>query len=327
MNARKQSNHEIDCDEALGWISLFRSTRASDEDRQNFALWLAGRPSRKHAMDKMLEFWEDLGAVSALPFQPTLNQPAANSSRWQLGGAIAMVAACLLVAVTLWPFSSAPSASQILQTSLGEQKVFELEDKSRITLNTASQVRVSYTEDQRYIVLIRGEAYFEVTPNESRPFHVDAGTARATVLGTAFNIYRSDNGAEITVTEGVVRVTELGSTGARSAQTDVLRANQQLTASQQGLAASHSVDTQAYIAWRQGDLVADEMQLTELVRQLERYHDTRILISDPEVAALKISGVFRLDQPDALILALEKTLDLKSIQVDNNTLQLLKARN
>jgi transmembrane sensor len=327
MNARKQNKHEIDCDEALGWITLFRSTRASDEDRQNFALWLAGRPSRKHAMDKMLEFWEDLGAVSALPFEPTLNQPAANSSRWQLGGAVAMVAACLLVAVTLWPFSSEPGASQILQTSLGGQKVFELEDKSRITLNTASQVRVSYTEDQRYIELIRGEAYFEVTPNENRPFHVDAGTARATVLGTAFNIYRSDNSAEITVTEGVVRVTDLRSTGARSAQTDVLRANQQLTAGQQGLAASHSVDSQAYIAWRQGDLIADEMRLSELVRQLARYHNTRILISDPEVAALKISGVFRLDQPDALILALEKTLDLKSIQVDDNTLQLLKARN
>ena len=327
MNARKQNSHEIDCDEALGWIALFRSTRASDEDRQNFSLWLAGRPSRKYAMDKMLELWDDLGAVSELPFQSALNQPAANASRWQLGGAVAMVAACLLVAITLWPFSSSTNPSQILQTALGEQRAFELEDNSRITLNTASQVRVSYSDDQRYIELIRGEVYFEVTPDQNRPFHVDVGTARATVLGTAFNIYRSEDSAAITVTEGVVRVTELRSTGTRSAKSDVLRANQQLTASQQGLAASHSVDTHAFTAWREGNLVADEMRLPELIRELERYHDTRILIGDPEIAALKISGVFRLDQPDALIIALEKTLDLKSIQVDDNTLQLLKARN
>ena len=76
MNARKHDNYEIDCDEALGWIALFQSTRASDQDRQNFSLWLAGRPTRKRAIDQMLELWEDLGAVTELPFPAALAEPA-----------------------------------------------------------------------------------------------------------------------------------------------------------------------------------------------------------------------------------------------------------
>ncbi len=327
MNARNQDTHEIDCDEALGWIALFRSTRASDEDRQNFALWLAGRPSRKRAMDQMLGMWEDLGAVSELPFQSLLEKPAANASRWQIGGAAAAIAACLLVAVALWPYSSPTNSVQILQTALGEQQVFELADDSRITLNGSSQAHVRYSDAERYIELIRGEAYFEVVADAERPFHVDAGTARATVLGTAFNVYRSENSAAITVTEGVVKVTELAPSGATRASSDVLRANQQLTANQRGLSASRRVDAYTYTAWREGKLVADEMRLTELISQMARYHNTRILIDDPEVAALKVSGVFPLDQPDALILALEKSLALEAVQLDENTLKLLKARN
>ena len=60
-------------------------------------------------------------------------------------------------------------------------------------------------------------------------------------------------------------------------------------------------------------------------RELERYHDTRILITDPRVAHLTVSGVFQLEQPDAILRALAVSHDLDVEQLDDNRVKLLKA--
>ena len=85
------------------------------------------------------------------------------------------------------------------------------------------------------------------------------------------------------------------------------------------------MDITSHIAWQQGKLIANEMPLLELVAQLERYRDTRILISDGDVAALTISGVFELDQPESILRALELSLDLEVVELDSKTVQLLKS--
>ena len=79
------------------------------------------------------------------------------------------------------------------------------------------------------------------------------------------------------------------------------------------------------LAWQRGELVADEMRLPELARELERYHDINILIADADVAAMTVSGVFSLDQPpEDLLRALELSLDLEARELDQGTVQLLK---
>ncbi len=79
------------------------------------------------------------------------------------------------------------------------------------------------------------------------------------------------------------------------------------------------------MAWRQGQLVAREMPLPELIMQLQRYYDTDILLADPDLAALTVSGVFNLDQPEATLRALALSLDLKTEALGASTVQLLKA--
>ncbi len=323
MNQGCIDNYNEHCDRALGWIARFRSEDASASDREAFALWLAEDIAHKRAMDDMLELWDDLGVVSALPFPASATQAAANQSRWWVGSAVA-AAACLVAAIVLWPLGEqAPEARQF-QTAMGEQKVFELDDASRLTLNTNSRVSVSYADDQRQLRRIAGEAFFEVTPDADRPVSVDAGSARVTVLGPAFNIERADGTTEITVTEGVVQVTELR-TGPQTPRTSILRANQRLAATAEGLGEPESVADDRDTAWRRGELVAYGMTLPELASELERYGDTRILFGDADVASLSVSGVFRLDDPEATIAAVALSLDLDIKPVDDDTVLLLKA--
>jgi transmembrane sensor len=323
MNQQGSEQFDNACDAALGWIARLRSDAVSEQDHQSFALWLGEDNCHRQAMDQMLELWDDLGVVRKLPIEDSPPREAANSSRWAF--ASAALAACLVVAVFLWPqLGNQPVASQY-QTAKGERSSIELPDGSIARLNTESSISVTYTDKQRHISLLRGEAWFQVAPNKQRPFHVDAGEARVTALGTAFNVYLKDGSTDVTVTEGVVRVSELGETGARAPSTEVLRVNQKLIVGNDGWQVSSVTDSAGPLAWQRGELVAQEMPLPELLEQLERYHPTEILIADPDLAVLTVSGVFQLDQPQATLHALELSLGIQADTVNATTIRLLKA--
>ena len=323
MNQNFTHNDERVRDTALSWIARLRADTVSELDRQEFALWLAQDSANKQAMDSMLDMWDDLGSVRKLPFPAQLTEPAANNRNW-LAASVA-VAASLVLAIFLWPQTPADITKVGFQTALGERRTVELEDHSALILNTDTRITVTYSDASRYIEMVRGEAYFEVSKDPDRPFIVNTGSAEVMALGTAFNIYRNGDSVSIAVTEGVVRVTELGITGARPAASEVLHANQHLSASRQGLDTPSSVDLASQLAWQEGKLIAHEMKLPELVAQLERYRDTRILISDSDIAALTISGVFELDQPDSILRALELIHGLEVVELGPKTVQLLKS--
>ena len=322
MSYSHTQSFERDCDAALGWIARLRGKTVSEQDTQEFALWLAESASHKSAIDSMLEMWDDLGSVQSLPFPAQITQAAANQRNW-LAASVA-VAACLVLAIFMWPQSPAGPGQLEFLTAVGERQHFELDDQSILTLNTNSKVTVIYDENLRRIELVRGEAYFEVAKDVNRPFEVYTGNAKVTALGTAFNIYRRADSASITVTEGVVQVTEMGS-GGRPAATEILHASQQLVATSAGLESATSVEAGRYIAWQEGKLIADNMPLPELIAQLERYADTRILITGADVTARTVSGVFHLDRPESILRALELSLDLQVVELGPNTLQLIKA--
>ena len=87
MDRKDTDNFERNCDLALGWIARLRAASATEEDRQSFALWLAGDPQRRRAMDHMLDMWDDLGCVRPLLSQPDLSASAANAPRWAASAA------------------------------------------------------------------------------------------------------------------------------------------------------------------------------------------------------------------------------------------------
>ncbi|TXS90691.1 FecR family protein [Parahaliea maris] len=314
---------EQDCDAALSWIARFRSGQVEEGDRQAFALWLSEDPAHGRAMDSMQELWDDLGSLQHMPEFPQAESPSRR--RW-IGASMAVAASALVAMVLLPRFEASQPEAQYFQTALGEQRTITLDDGSRLTLNTDTRLSASMGEELRHIELLRGEAFFEVTSNKERPFEVDAGSTRVTVVGTAFNVFRrSETTSEITVSEGVVRVSEQDTPASRAPATEILHAEQRLVASQDGFKASAAGDIRPQLAWRDGELVAREMPLSQLAAELERYQKTRILIADPSVAALTVSGVFQLNQPLAVLDALERSMEIRVARIGADTLQLLPA--
>ncbi len=306
-------------EKACQWIARLQADDASDADREQFALWLAASPAHARAMDAMLAMWEDLDVVRYR--REPEKQPSRR--RWLATGLA--LAASLVVAVLLAPELSLDPTRQEYQTRLGEQLAVKLSDGSSAKLNTNSRLSVDFSRGKRQLTLMRGEAFFQVAHDADRPFLVTAGNTEVRALGTAFNILLTGDRSEVTVTEGVVRVTELNAPDSRPAQTELLYSDQRLTGSRSGLSDAASVDAGDLLAWRDGRLVAHDMPLGALVIELSRYHPNRIFIAEPDLTQTSVSGVFQLEDLDSILLALEHTVGVRSVTLDDGSIQLIRA--
>jgi transmembrane sensor len=298
VNSKNNNIPEAALNEAASWIARLRSDSVSDQDRQNFALWLAASPDHGLAMDNMLDLWDDLAVTRHLQQGSADIVPLASPHRRRWMGAGLAAAACALFALVITPPPGIDDEALRYQTRKGEQLQIDLADGTRISLNTNSSLSVHLSEDLRHVTLHRGEAFFQVERDVTLPFVVNIGAAE-------------------------VRVTELGNPGNRAPSTELLYANQFISASDAGLARPTLIDSATTIAWREGKLVADGMALAMLVEEIARYHDVKIIIAEPDLAQRTVSGVFQLDKPDIILQALEHSFGIYSMELEDTSILLI----
>ena len=101
--------------------------------------------------------------------------------------------------------SGVPSES-MYATSTGAHRIISLVDQTTVELNTASQMRSTLDASKREVFLDRGEAYFDVAHDSSRPFVVHAGGQEIVVLGTKFAVRVDGAKLTVSVVEGRVRL-------------------------------------------------------------------------------------------------------------------------
>jgi len=97
-------------------------------------------------------------------------------------------------------------------TDVGETRRVTLADGSTAAINSNSKLGVKILGDERRIRIEKGEAWFQVTKDQQRPFIVEAGNVRVRAVGTAFSVRRRGDGAQVLVSEGVVEAWVNGTT-------------------------------------------------------------------------------------------------------------------
>jgi transmembrane sensor len=205
-------------------------------------------------------------------------------------------------------------------TAVGGIASVPLQDGSKITLNTNSEVRIAFMEAQRRVDLKQGEAFFEVAPKTGRPFVVQAGKKRVIAIGTRFSVRRDDGNIEVMVSEGTVRIEDatrpLHPTQADPAAAEISEDSQHvILLSAGGIARTDGPDVlvqhtnlpeiETHLAWRSGVLVFRDQRLADAVAEFNRYNVRQLVIADPAVAALKIEGSFRTTNVEAFVRLLE----------------------
>jgi len=238
--------------------------------------------------------------------------------RFVLAGAIA--ASLVVVAVT-----SDSILRQFHQdtysTGIGEMRVVTLSDGSLITLNTVSKARVHYTEATRTVTLVQGEALFDVAKNKSREFVVNARNVQIHAVGTSFAVRStSDSPLEVLVREGIVKIDRLGMAST------FLPANSRAVIADGNSTAIQSL-TQTNVvhelAWRGGHIFFQRASLATAAREFSRYSRTSIVIDDPTVAKLTVTGFYVSTNPVGFAKAVAVSLDL-NVEVGDNEVRLTR---
>lgn len=162
-----------------------------------------------------------------------------------------------------------------MRTPNGRQFRLQLPDGTLVWLNAASSIRypVAFSGKERRVE-VSGEAYFEVKENATMPFIVEAGgRAEIMVLGTHFNVNAYDDEPTLSATllQGRVRVTAGG-------ELVELKPGQQAQVRQgQRMKMVNDANLDKAVAWKNGTFNFEGSDLREIMRQLERWYDIKVV--------------------------------------------------
>src|SRR5215469_5420632 len=347
MTDRENSGRQVLANEAAEWF-LANRDELDARQREAFTSWLRASPQHMEEYlavtvmavelssicvdDRPVEEIErsargatDSGRVAVLR-PPQLRRSV--RSRW-----LALAASLLVVtggAVALLLMRNSPTAVPLsaaapvlrLETRHGEQVDHRLDDGSVVHLNTDSAVSIRYEKLQRFVLLTRGQADFEVAHDPARPFRVVAGSLEVIARGTNFDVRLMQDATVVTVVNGRVvvepapRLTQRGTQSAPAAA----RSSLELGAGQQARAAGDSwppqvasVDPRQSTAWLHRQIAFDAEPLTVVAAEFNRYSAKPIVIETASVGTLRISGVFSTDDTDAFVAFLRS---LKGVRVE-----------
>lgn len=304
---------------AAEWVLAQEDDGWSEADQAAFDAWLSESYGNRAAYLRMRESWREADRISALsrshPVPPERSEYNPER-RWWLPTAIA---ASLVLTVGGAYFSQHHNAAQVpeqlatesFSTPVGGRRTVAFSDGSRVQLNTASKVRTLLRTDKREVWLDEGEAFFEVAHKHDQPFIVHAGNRQVTVLGTKFSVRRDGDKVQVSVLEGRVRVDEIeGGQAVRSSV--IVGGDVAIARGPATLVTTRSEQkVEDGLAWRQGMLSFEQRGLGEIAAEFNRYNRRKLVVTDPDAAALRIGGMFPADDPDAFVRLLRDAYGLK----------------
>ncbi len=224
-------------------------------------------------------------------------------------GALAAMAGCLLLMLGLSQVDRIAAIGADAETGAGRHMRYAMADGSRVTLNTRSVIDADTNGERRRVRLRRGEAYFEVARDPTRPFTVRAGDASIRVLGTKFNVRIDEAGRTIvSVVEGHVHV---ASTKDPAHVADLVIGQEALVAG--GQVSKRAADLFVVNAWRRGEAIFMRAPLSQAVAELNRYREHPIYLLNRDLADDRITGVFPTDDPRRAVKMIDTILGAQSV--------------
>lgn len=293
-------------EDALAWFTRLRSPEAGASDRAAFIDWLSADPSHKEAYNKVKRLWQSPALSDALL---RMDEPLPILQKRRYFQAWAMAASLLIfTAWGLFAFGFMDRWRSDYSTIAGEQSRVILADGSSVTLNTDSALALDFSENKRGVRLLRGEAFFEVQSDRSRPFTVSTDKGQVQVIGTRFNV-QVGNSTSVDVESGIVACANQRGEEVR------LSIGQHADISTQGVSSPVPVDVNRAFAWLNKRLIFQDQPLYAVLEELDRYHKGRIFLSNEKLAQIQVSGNYKLDDTAAILQSLADIVGAQAISI------------
>lgn len=299
--------------EAAHWVDRMNSPVLDSADAADFDRWILADPRHCDSYARQSAMWQSAGLSQALA-ETSLSDgtaveadEAAATISWDLPSyprmaSLLAVAACVLLLCTFMPPLIVQEAS--FSSPRGVTREVALADGSRVRLDGDTRIDVRITPWSRRVDLAQGEAFFDVAHEEWRSFTVEMGNARVSVLGTAFDVDRVDAATQvIQVYRGLVSVEAgVGREWRLPAGTGLELAGQRVR-SLRDVAGDRP-------AWTGGWYEANDVPIWQLVQHVNRNAARPIVLADPGLGELQVTGRFRTAQPEDVLEAISALHDL-----------------
>lgn len=310
--------------EAAAWFSRLNTRSVSSDTLEAFRAWRQ-QPGHRDAYAEVERLWRRTGVLEGDPDIEGVLAAALSRSRprpgWRgvprpiLAGCAAGAAALALAGgVWLWP----ALVGSTYATGVGEQRLVQLADGSRVRLDTDTRLVARFDGRTRRIRLNRGQAFFDVAHAAARPFVVEAGPTAVRALGTRFDVRRDDGHVQVTLVEGRV---EVRAGGRAAGQSLTLRPGQQVTANG-GLGAPRPIDVAAATSWTSGRIVFHAVPLRVAVAEVNRYSRRKIVLDAGGEGDVAVTGVFDSGDLEAFVAAVSDLHDLRAEPQADGSLRL-----
>ena len=323
--------------EASAWFVEFRTGDPTTNTRARFNEWLRRSPEHIQAYLEVAAGWCELPTAdpegridieslvararesedeNVVPLRrPQSSRPSGGSRQWSPALAAGLVLGTLLLGIAGWIRASRGAE---YSTGIGEQRTITLSDGSTVILNALTRIRVRLSERTREVDLVSGQAFFHDTDDPLRPFIVRSGEATVRAIGTQFDVYSRPGGTVVTVVEGEVAVRDaphdaavpsLRARGVRGgvpsppppAAPVLVSAGQQVILVAQSVQPPQPVDVSAATAWVHKRLIFQDTPLEQVAEQFNLYSSRHLVLVDPALRPIGISGVYSSADPNSLI--------------------------
>jgi transmembrane sensor len=299
--------------EAAAWIARLRDERRGSVEAQ-FRAWLDENEEHRRAFDRLTQVWEQAGKIRmrAGDVSVVRTRQSSRFNRW----APSLAAILILIAVGAVYYWR----DGMVETGVGQRQIRLLRDGTRVVLNTDTRIEVNYDQHLRRVRLIRGEAWFNVSKHPTWPFIVSAGDQEIRALGTSFIVRRDAQDLSVTLVDGQVSVTPTSANNEAPSQTpQILAPGQRLVISRHHEHAVDRPELSRVTAWERGQVEFDETPLREAIIEMNRYTTTHITVPDPEVAQLRVGGVFHAGDSDEFVKVVTAAFGLRVDRNGNDT--------
>ncbi|MFT3815821.1 MAG: FecR domain-containing protein [Acidovorax sp.] len=301
-------------EQAAEWYALLRSGEATDAEHSQWQAWIDLSDEHRQAWGYVERISHRFTPIKQSPDRHTAtnayreaNEKALRRRQTLLG--LAALAGTGLLGWAGWRYTPLPGMALAwmsdYHTGTGEVREVALADGTRVWLNADSAFNADYRADLRRLRLVMGEILIQTAADASgRPFVVDTPQGRLRALGTRFTVRMDEAQTLVAVQEGAVEVRTAG-----SATTAIIQAGRQTRFTGESLGAIEEAES-AREAWTRGILFADDIPLSDLVRELRRYRSGHLGLA-PEVADLRVFGNYPVNDPDRALAMLESVMPIR----------------
>lgn len=314
---------------AISWFIRIKDAEADDPLRTKFEQWLMASAAHQQAYSDVSKVWSSFDSTQALEKladiadQEAFFQQSARSRKIKnaIAGALAAVAIGMGGLLGFQTWHAQPVMQMVAQVEVGQVQSQRLEDGTLMTMNTGTDIEVTYYRDRRLVTLKRGEAIFEVARDEDRPFIIDSGKAKITVLGTRFAVNRLQKLVRVSVGHGTVKVEPQNAESANQSTGLILHDGEVAEVKNDASKAtrSHHQASDAF-AFEKGMVIFEEADLDEIAETLSRYRKLPLVAEQPLSGKVHISSMLKTDAIETFIHQMPEIAPVKIVATPTATL-------